>query len=98
MTDDDETPLVRREGSVWTRNIYDILPDCHECRTPCDVGHKAWSWRPPKPGENAYGWFKADPYIAWLQGHPPVPPVDHDFTTGPEYPSLLPGDAPQQPA
>lgn len=94
----DETPLVRQEGSVWTRNIYDIMPDCHECPALCDGGHKAWWWRPPIEGESTCGWFKSDPYLAWLHGYPPLPPVDHDFSRGPEYPSLLPGAEPPKPA
>jgi hypothetical protein len=85
----------RVPGSVWTRKIFDLLPDSHECLPNCDGTHKAMRWRPPKEHEPVYYWFTSDSMTRWPDGYPAVPPQDHDFTRGPEYPSALPGVEPQ---
>jgi hypothetical protein len=89
MTTSDEMP-ERVPGSVWCRHIYDLLPDCHECRPNCEVGHKAMNWRPPTEHESVYYWFTYDAMCVWKGRYPSVPRFDHDFTKGPEYPSQLP--------
>jgi hypothetical protein len=80
----------RKPGSVWTRAIYDLLPDVHDCYPNCDGETKSMRWRPPKEDEKPHTWFKHDCYVQWLHGYPVIPPADHDFSRGPEYPASLP--------
>jgi hypothetical protein len=88
----------RAPGSVWTRHMYDVMPDSHECRPGCEGTHKAWRWRAPTEHESQYYWFTPDSMCSWKGRFPGVPKADHDFSKGPEYPSQLPDPEPPKQA
>lgn len=80
----------RVPGSVWTRRIYDLLPDVHDCRAHCDGESKAMRWRPPVATDKPHTWFRPDTFCGWMGKYPQIPLLEHDFSLGPEYPGSLP--------